>query len=109
MIVEDTEDDAVKIRYAETAAKHDVPTLAKELRKLWEADGGGGHLGVMLRNALKSRILKQEPNTPAVLAADVKIHSLSVNSVRGQTRVWVDVRLAVGDAPVFEGEGGPES
>lgn len=113
VIRESDEDDEVKFRYAEMAATHDVPSLARELRKAWEADGGGGNLGIMLRNALKGRIMAapgaNDAKKSAVLAGDVKIHSLSLNSVRGQSTVWVDVRLAVGDKPVFEGEGGEQS
>lgn len=102
------DDPEVSRRYADRAAKVDVPRLIEALRRTWEESGGGGDLGLMLRNALKARILQSAPTLSdddkriATLAEDVKIHSMQVAAVRGQGRVIVDVRLMVGDQPVVD-------
>ncbi len=101
------DDPEVQARYAKRAAEVDVPKLAKSLRTAYAEGGGGGDLGLLLRNALKARILKEsgqlnDANKRIVtLAADVKIHSMAVSAMAGEGRIFVDVRLAVGDEPVM--------
>ena len=94
--------------YAARASQHDVPALIKALRDSYNAGGGGGDFGHMLREALKSRIVSQamgpEEKQVVELNDDVKVHSLAVSALSGDGRVYVDVRLLVG-APPPEGIG----
>ncbi len=96
-------DPAVRMAYAERASEHDIPALIAALREAYNAGGGGGDFGLMLRDALKSRILSQamgpEEKQLVELNDDVKVHSLAVSAVSGDGRVYVDVRLLVGDPP----------
>lgn len=106
LAVDAMEDPEVQARYAKRAGEVDVPQLVQSLREAYAASGGGGDLGMLLRNALKARILKGSATLGdankriATMADDVKIHSLSVSSVAGQGRVVVDIRMMVGDEPV---------
>ncbi len=96
-------DPAVWKSYAIQAARLDVPALIKALRDSYNAGGGGGDFGHMLREALKSRIVSQamgpEEKQVVELNDDVKVHSLAVSALSGDGRVYVDVRLLVGDPP----------
>lgn len=100
-------DPEVVARYAKRAAEVDVPELLRALRKLYADGGGGGDLGLMLRDTLKARILKEsltldDANRRIVsMADDVVIHSMTVSAIRGEGRVIVDIRLMVGDLPVM--------
>lgn len=102
------EDEAVRDRYARRAAEQDVPKLVMALRAAYAEGGGGGDLGLLLRNALKARIVKESGQLRdadkriVTLAEDVKIHSMGVSAMAGEGRVFVDVRLAVGDEPVMK-------
>ena len=96
-------DPAVWKSYAVQAATVDVPALIKALRDSYNAGGGGGDFGHMLREALKSRIVSQamgpEEKQVVELNDDVKVHSLAVSALSGDGRVYVDVRLLVGSPP----------
>ena len=100
-------DPELEKKYAKRAAEVDVPKLVEGLRAAYAAGGGGGDLGLMMRNAVKARILagaamlNDEDRRIATLADDVQIHSMNVTSVRGEGRVIIDFRLMVGDAPVL--------
>jgi hypothetical protein len=102
------EDEAVRDRYARRAAEQDVPKLVMALRTAYAEGGGGGDLGLLLRNALKARIVKESGQLRdadkriVTLAEDVRIHSMGVSAMAGEGRVFVDVRLAVGDEPVMK-------
>ena len=102
------DDPAAVKSYAVQAARVDVPALIKALRDSYNAGGGGGDFGHMLREALKSRIVSQamgpEEKQVVELNDDVKVHSLAVSALSGDGRVYVDVRLLVG-APPPEGIG----
>ena len=97
------EDPAAVKSYAVQAARVDVPALIKALRDSYNAGGGGGDFGHMLREALKSRIVSQamgpEEKQVVELNDDVKVHSLAVSALSRDGRVYVDVRLLVGDPP----------
>lgn len=97
------DDPAAVKSYAVQAARVDVPALIKALRDSYNAGGGGGDFGHMLREALKSRIVSQamgpEEKQVVELNDDVKVHSLAVSALSGDGRVYVDVRLLVGDPP----------
>lgn len=97
------DDPAAVKSYAVQAATVDVPALIKALRDSYNAGGGGGDFGHMLREALKSRIVSQamgpEEKQVVELNDDVKVHSLAVSALSGDGRVYVDVRLLVGDPP----------
>ncbi len=101
-------DPEVAARYAKRAAEVDVPELVRALRQLFADGGGGGDLGLMLRNSLKARILRETLTLDdaskriATMADDVVIHSMTVSAVRGEGRVIVDFRLMVGDQPVMK-------
>ena len=100
----DAGDDPVTLRaYAVQACGHDVPALIGALREAYNDGGGGGDFGLMLREALKSRIVSRamgpEAKQVVELKEDVEVHSLAVSAVSGDGRVYVDVRLLVGDPP----------
>jgi hypothetical protein len=108
LAAEALEDPEVCRRYAAKAAKGDVPALIEALREAYNDGGGGGDLGMLLRNALKERILRAAQTLDegskriATLSEDVKIHSMNVAAIRNEGRVIVDVRLMVGDEPVLK-------
>lgn len=94
---------AIAHSYAVQASTHDVPALIGALREAYNDGGGGGDFGLMLREALKSRIVSRAmgPDEKQIveLNDDVQVHSLAVSAVSGDGRVYVDVRLLVGDPP----------
>lgn len=100
------DDPEVCEKYAKKAAADDVPELVSALREAYSTSGGGGDLGLMMRNAVKSRVvqesnqLRPDDKRIVTLCDDVTIHSMTVSSIKGQGRVFIDFRLAVGDAPV---------
>lgn len=106
LVSRELEDPEVCGKYAKIASQNDVPALVSALREAYSMGGGGGDLGLMLRNAVKSRImqnaqmLNSDAQRVATLCDDVKIHSMSVNSIAGEGRVIIDFRLMVGDEPV---------
>ncbi len=105
LALDSIDDPEVQRRYAAKASEHDVPKLIEALREAYRDAGGGGDFGLMLRNALKSRIMEKpmvdEDRRIATLCDDVKLHSLNVAAIRGEGRVVVDVRLMIGDEPVL--------
>lgn len=102
------EDPEARTQYAKRAADTDVPLLLKALRDAYAANGGGGDLGLLLRDALKDRILAESPRLSAedkriaMLSDDVTIHSMAVSAMAGSQCVYVDFRLQVGEAPVLK-------
>jgi hypothetical protein len=107
MASESMDDNTVALRYSEHAANNDVPLLLEALRASYNSGGGGGDLGVLLRNACKARIVREsqklddEGKRIAELCDDVKIHSLDVHAIRGEGSVVVTVRMLIGDQPVL--------
>ena len=101
------DDPEVSRDYARHAAKTDVPLLLEALRTSYNSGGGGGDFGLLLRNALRSRIvresmqLQEDGKRLAELCDDVTILSVGVHSVKGHGHVVIDVRLTVGDEPVL--------
>ncbi len=97
------DDPEVARRYAERAAKADVPLLLEALRASYNSGGGGGDLGLLLRNALRDRVvrasarLQDDDKRSAELCDDVNILSVTVASVSGKGSVVIDIRLMVGD------------
>lgn len=106
-MVSDSKDEALKLRYAEKAAKEDVPNLIETIRAYAAGQGGGAGFGLWLREALATRLdgaliqsgLRSEEQRIAKFADDIRVHSITVSSVAGEGRVWLDVRLAIGDPP----------
>jgi hypothetical protein len=93
------DDEAMCRSYAERAANADVPRLVGYIRQLLATSGGD--LGTMIREAVKSRVMRSDVLAPhdakqtAAFHPDVVLHSLTI-SVISTGSVVVDARLLIG-------------